>query len=938
MPRRRGRHARLLTDYERALASGLGHEGAVAALRAAWPGLTPQDEHLLRMLAAPPAGLTTPFVGAPADLGGPPVALPGYEILGELGRGGMGVVYEARQAVPSRPVALKMVLASRALSPDAVTRFRLEAQVLAAFDDPHIVPVYEVGEHRGMPFFSMKLIDGGPLAASRLPDGGRGAEGRQRVAEVLAKVARAVHHAHERGVLHRDLKPGNILLDAQGEPHVTDFGLARDQARPGPTETGQLLGTPEYMPPELLRGARGLTVAADVWALGVILYEMLAGRTPFRGAGLEALFAEILSSDPPPLRTLAPDVGRDLETVCLKCLEKEPGRRYPSALALAEDLERWLAGEPVLARPVGWAEHAWRWCRRNALAASLLAAVAVLAVGVVVSVGVGAAFYRHQAKLAGDAREAADAEAGRAADAEHAARVDAGRDALARGNWDEALRHYDIAIGHGREDVTQLEVERLRCWFTYRDRPRLDAELKRLASGPLTARQKALVTLHRGDYLMSRADAVAEARRLVAEALTLPLPPADEGYARGLLADTAEAATRHFRAALAIDRFHHRANAGLACELLMSGRFEEARRAADFMRRIYARDPVAPFALAWCGLLEGDIAASRRHRADLPALLDAERHAQLEKFFAAMEKVVRTLLDWEAERIEAPAAILALTFAGAELAGMNAAALEPVGFGSPNVARVFRALDEVRQGMAFQELGFRELAIGHFKTAAATHPEGAIRLLLARAMGGRVLDAQRKGRHEEVFRHAADVRAVAYEAAAAPTLFPISPFRYQARLMAASMDAVEGDFHRYLLLGAVGTLGRFAASPSPAGLALLPYWKTRPLDAARPARLAAECRLLLAEGHRHPGARREGLPLLAEALPAPFARAMAQDWLADEPDAAAACALLARIERKAGDLTAALAHCRRGLARHPRDRELLRIEKEVATGAARSGP
>jgi WD40 repeat protein len=300
-----------------------------------------------------------------------------YELRRVLGRGGMGVVYQAKQLSLNRPVALKMLRAGDLAGADELRRFQVEAEAVATLDDPHIVPVYEVGEHHGRRYLSMKLIPGGSLAG-RLAD--YAAEPRV-AARLMAVVARAVHHAHQRGILHRDLKPANILLDEQGQPHVTDFGLAkRVEAGDDLTLSGAIMGTPGYMAPEQASGRRSaITTAADVYGLGAILYAMLTGRPPFQADSVLETLDQVRDRPPEPPSQLNRRVGRDLETICLKCLEKDPRRRYDSAAAVAADLERYLAGEPILARRTGLVERAAKWARRRPAIASLLGLISLVA-------------------------------------------------------------------------------------------------------------------------------------------------------------------------------------------------------------------------------------------------------------------------------------------------------------------------------------------------------------------------------------------------------------------------------------------------------------------------------------------------------------------------------------------------------------------------------
>lgn len=294
-----------------------------------------------------------------------------YELMGEIARGGMGVVYLARQTTLKRPVALKMILAGVLATSRDVRRFRVEAEAAANLDHPGIVPIYEVGEHDGRQYFTMKLVDGPSL------DRRKRATIREEV-EGLLQVARAIEHAHRRGVLHRDLKPSNVLVDRDGTRLVTDFGLAKRLSEGGAdlTETGQLLGTPRYMAPEQAEGRRDLTTAVDVHALGALLYERIAGRPAIPGDNVAQVLLDVRTRNPPRPSTFDARVGRDLDVIAAKCLEKDPSRRYASAETLAEDLGNWLAGRPINARAVGPIGRAWRWGRRNPAVASLLAALA----------------------------------------------------------------------------------------------------------------------------------------------------------------------------------------------------------------------------------------------------------------------------------------------------------------------------------------------------------------------------------------------------------------------------------------------------------------------------------------------------------------------------------------------------------------------------------
>jgi TolB-like protein/Tfp pilus assembly protein PilF/predicted Ser/Thr protein kinase len=300
-----------------------------------------------------------------------------YELAEEIGRGGQGVVYRARQKSLNRTVALKVIGLGRWATRAHIKRFRLEAEAAARLEHPYIVPIYEVGERGGACYFSMGFVEGGQLddVAKREPMPIRHA------AELIAKLARTVHYAHERGILHRDIKPGNILLDAKGEPHLTDFGLARlAEAESTVTRTMEVLGTPSYMAPEQAVGNNArVTGATDIYGLGAVLYQLLTGHPPFAGGTTFETIKLLLDTEPRQPRLLNPKIDHDLSTICLKCLEKHPERRYSSALALAEDVERWLKHEPIQARRTGIFARGKKWVQRNPSSALLAASLVALA-------------------------------------------------------------------------------------------------------------------------------------------------------------------------------------------------------------------------------------------------------------------------------------------------------------------------------------------------------------------------------------------------------------------------------------------------------------------------------------------------------------------------------------------------------------------------------
>jgi tetratricopeptide (TPR) repeat protein len=390
--------------------------------------------------------------------------VPGYELLSELGRGGMGVVYKAVHTKLRRVVALKMVLAGAHASSEQLARFATEAEAVAALQHANIVQIYEIGEQNGLPFFSLEFVDGQPLD-KRLAGKPHAA---REAAKLLEPIARAMHFAHERGIVHRDLKPANVLLTGDGVPKITDFGLAKKlESDSSQTKSGALMGTPSYMAPEQARGQTNQAgPPADIHAMGAMLYEMLVGRPPYLGATPMETMMQVTHSEPVSPRKLMPSLSRDIETICLKCLQKEPAGRYPTSGELADDLKRFLAGEPIQARPVSAPERAWRWCRRNPRIAGLSAAVFLLLTTASVALGKLAVDASQQRQVSEETRKLAGL------------RLEQATNAISTGDARRAmdlLRGRDARLGMARDLADVLQE-----WETLQNQVEAYAEFKRL--------------------------------------------------------------------------------------------------------------------------------------------------------------------------------------------------------------------------------------------------------------------------------------------------------------------------------------------------------------------------------------------------------------------------------------------------------------------------
>ncbi len=451
----------------------------------------------------------------------PRLAVPGYEILGELGRGGMGVVYRARHLKLERIVALKMIIAGAHAGADHLARFSAEAQAVAHLQSPNIIQIYEVGEHDGLPYLSLEFVDGVSLAHKV---GGKPQDANE-AAAMVETLARAMHHAHQHNVVHRDLKPANVLLAADGTPKITDFGLAKRLEGQSSTQTrsGTIIGSLSYMAPEQALGeVHQIGPHTDVYALGAILYEMLTGRPPFLAATPMDTVMQVVRDEPVAPAQLQPKLARDIETICLKCLQKEPAKRYATAAALADDLGRFRAGEPITARPIGDVERFVRWCRRNPKIAGLSAAVASLLVAGLIGSIAAAVRIRHERNDAVAAKQQAEhneqlakvaqTRAERAErDARESARQAVLNARLADDNYRLAAQQSELALESLKIVVQEIDAElrdklplqAVRSRLLEMALDKLEAVVATEGNASLIARSKAAALMQRG-FIMSQ--------------------------------------------------------------------------------------------------------------------------------------------------------------------------------------------------------------------------------------------------------------------------------------------------------------------------------------------------------------------------------------------------------------------------------------------------
>jgi serine/threonine protein kinase len=875
-----------------------------------------------------------------------PVGLFGdYEVLRELGRGGMGMVYEARQVSLQRSVALKM-MKWQSPSEIQVAYFRREAEAAAQLDHPNIVPIYEIGAHQGQHYFSMKLITG-PIQGPSLNKAGKRFQGQPReAARLMATVARAVHHAHQRGVLHRDLKPGNILLDKDGKPYVADFGLAKrtdllgetptasdgmpsEPPNPLRTNPGAIVGTPSYMAPEQAAGEKQLTTAADLYALGATLYELLTSRPPFEKKGAaetpENFLRRVQTEEPPKPRSLDPYLAPELEAICLKCLRKEPDQRYASAEVLATDLEKFLDGqETSVLRWSGWQRTKDR-ARRHwaAFTVSLLVFSSVLLAVLLLIVRL----QNEARELQNEAREAANKSAletkKRELETERATRAEdraeslrrlrfaellaAARGAAERGDWLAALQSYAVVSkGLPADDPVRLslEVEALPGWFLHRSRQQVAAELNRLdRATKLEARDRATVRLLRADLdlcLNGRTSGSLDTlRQLLAQG---KLSGSDLLYAEALAAPTSRAALEKLRILLRDHRSHYRGRVALLGLLLARGQLEELDTELRLYTERFPDDPAPVLFRAWLDILQHDDEKAALARVDAARdRLGGTRVTKLQTFLKAWVSLLREMdstTNPSGLSLTAVSRLLVLAGTDKEVFALNA----------PTVGWLWESWGTALTTSIVAQLN-PQAALKQLQSLCEDSPEAIFLYDQAKAEYTLAALAEKdktKQKQAEAWQRAARARNLFYQAADAPTMLPRTTVRYEALLWAISLDALP--------------------SPRPEDIA----------DPQRDRRLHKALRRAVSDGRAHPKFRAALLPKVAVNLPPELRRTLLNEWIQEEPNNPIPYRLRGDLELTTKNYSAAYALVRQweGDQRHSPDTRLDEIRKKAEEGLA----
>jgi serine/threonine protein kinase len=821
--------------------------------------------------------------------GGPFPVLDGYEILEEVGRGAMGVVYRAVDLARRRIVAIKVISAGEFASAEEIERFHREGAAVANLGDAAgVVQVFDHGVCRGLHYLSMEYIAGGPLSArlSELIHEPREA------ARIIAEVADAVERLHQQGILHRDLKPANILLQRSETrppksekrngpsselglritdyvPLVTDFGLAKRIGDPTSSATGQLIGTPGFMPPEMIRHSKDATPAADVYSLGATLYACLTGGPPFKAATPFDTLKLVESGYPTSPLRLNHRLPADLQWICLHCLEKDPTRRYARAADLAADLRRFLAGDasdPVQAGPPSRPVRVLRSLQSHPRLS--LAAVLILLVllGVIVVAVQQARHEKEQRDGAGRLAELEHQRAETERQTAHATRVSAARQLARRGDWTHAMEGYDRAIADGDADALRLRVERLTGCFALNEPAKLIAELDALSLLEL-GDLRPQVALTRGAWLVCDSERQSEGRALIREALAhrgVLFSAADVAFAEALTADRLGQAIAALRRAVAADPFHYQAGSSLAIALAVSGRREEARRQAQFLASAFPFSAMPQYAEAICDLLEGDRAALKEDLRRVAEKLPPEKRTKVGR----LEEFLFTILDLQdlvgrlsmgedplrfaIDVLNAPALLLKVK----RLGGLPN--FEPLALPIPAVSLMHQRFLDIFA--AYVEVGipaiggkFRADLLPRLQALNDDSPDAALLLLTAVVQLRQAVDPVNRGDIATARQHLESVAELSGRAAAAPCLVPRTTIPYLARALSVLADVI---------------LLKLVRDP----------------DRSYLQRVRGNLHPLIAEGEKWPKLRAQIISVYVQLTVTPLTHAQCSDWKRDSPE------------------------------------------------------